>query len=346
MMPTRQQLIQAGRQDLVKMVTRAGGFLDVAAQLGFRARRRPPGYWEDEAALEAELAYFVAAHWVVFENPEVSLSRSDDRYWYNQVTHRVTWDEPSMPESVALDSEGSEILVEAEEDRVMPSRSSILAAGRYDLHNAITAAGGYVATGEMLGRRPAWPPSHRLKAWKMLVVELKEAAEAADLPVRTMPTATMLLDQDRGDIVRAVARLGGFGIVAEKLGWRTFRRPRNAWQNIHYVLQELRAFVGEEEDGGGEEVEVVGIKGVEEGMDDDGGDGSSNREKKKKEKKRRMPTHEELRRAGRHDLRFALQQHGSKVLADMLGWEVPYKSNRRERKKGGVCLEQSTAPTR
>lgn len=310
MMPTRQQLMQAGRQDLVKMVTRAGGFLDVAAQLGFRARRRPPGYWEDEAALEAELAYFVAAHWVVFENPEASRSRTEDRYWYNQVTHRVTWDEPSMPESVALDSEGSEILVEAEEDRVMPSRSSILAAGRYDLHNAITAAGGYVATGEMLGRRPAWPPSHRLKAWKMLVVELKEAAEAADLPVRTMPTANMLLDQDRGDIVRAVVRLGGFGIVAEKLGWKTFRRPKNAWQNICYVLQELRDFVGEEEDGDGGE-------GEEEGED-------------KVKKKRRMPTHEELRRAGRHDLRFALQKHGSKVLADMLGWEVSYKSGRGE----------------
>jgi hypothetical protein len=45
-------------------------------------------------------------------------------------------------------------------------------------------------------------------------------------------------------------------------------------------------------------------------MDDYGGDGSSNREKKKKEKN--MLTHEKLKRAGRHDLRFALEQHDSK----------------------------------
>ena len=36
----------------------------------------------------------------------------------------------------------------------------------------------------------------------------------------------------------------------------------------------------------------------------------------------RMPTHEELRTAGRHDLRHALQRHGSAEVARVAGLEV------------------------
>ena len=42
-MPTKKQLVAAGRQDLVKLVMAAGGFISVAQLLGLRARRRPEG---------------------------------------------------------------------------------------------------------------------------------------------------------------------------------------------------------------------------------------------------------------------------------------------------------------
>lgn len=42
-MPTKEALKAAGRDDLIKLVTLAGGFTEVAQYLGLRARRRPQG---------------------------------------------------------------------------------------------------------------------------------------------------------------------------------------------------------------------------------------------------------------------------------------------------------------
>lgn len=42
-MPTKRQLIASGREDVVKMVTAAGGFIHVAHLLGLRAKRKPEG---------------------------------------------------------------------------------------------------------------------------------------------------------------------------------------------------------------------------------------------------------------------------------------------------------------
>ena len=42
-MPTKRQLVSAGREDLVKLITSAGGFIHVAHLLGLRAKRKPAG---------------------------------------------------------------------------------------------------------------------------------------------------------------------------------------------------------------------------------------------------------------------------------------------------------------
>jgi hypothetical protein len=80
-------------------------------------------------------------------------------YWYNQVTRRVRWTEPVLPEVLPLDDEGSVLFTDSNDDRAMPSRASILAAGRYDLHAAVVAAGGYTSVADDLDRWPAWPPT-------------------------------------------------------------------------------------------------------------------------------------------------------------------------------------------
>lgn len=46
-MPSKKDLVKAGRWDLVKLVVRAGGFPAVANGVGLISRRRPNGYWED-----------------------------------------------------------------------------------------------------------------------------------------------------------------------------------------------------------------------------------------------------------------------------------------------------------
>ena len=52
-MPTKQQLIHHGREDLVKQVVAAGGFIHVAHLLGLRAKRKPAGP-SDHAAVTGQ----------------------------------------------------------------------------------------------------------------------------------------------------------------------------------------------------------------------------------------------------------------------------------------------------
>jgi hypothetical protein len=61
-MPTQQQMVQAGRADLALAITRSGGQRAVAERLGLRPAdpRRAPGYWTDFANVARELAEFVA----------------------------------------------------------------------------------------------------------------------------------------------------------------------------------------------------------------------------------------------------------------------------------------------
>eukprot|EP00879_Flechtneria_rotunda_P029809 GHRR01032260.1.p2 GENE.GHRR01032260.1~~GHRR01032260.1.p2 ORF type:complete len:100 (+),score=26.57 GHRR01032260.1:1348-1647(+) len=59
-MPTKQQLLAAGRHDLVALISKVGGFAQVALLLGFKAPRRPVGYWDNLETLDTELDQFIA----------------------------------------------------------------------------------------------------------------------------------------------------------------------------------------------------------------------------------------------------------------------------------------------
>lgn len=349
-MPRRRELVAAGRRDLVRLIAAAGGFVEVAQELGFEASRRPPGYWEDEEALDRELTLFVAANWVRFEEgpaeelaaaafvaPDDAFAAPDadydssgssgssgeeeeggegwgagseeggcgpgavsssslnpapprDReiYWYNQVTRSMRWTQPVLPQALELDDQGSLLLTDSAEDRAMPSRSALFAAGRFDLHHAIVGAGGYGAVAEALDRFPAWPPTRRLRSLRTLAGELREAGGDLGLPRGRMPTRTQLTALGREDLHLAVMRAGGYPAVAEKLRWKSQRKKRGAWEDLGAVAADFAAFAAARGGGGG-------------------GDPL------------RLPTHEELRRAGRHDLRHALQRHGSAAVAEAAG---------------------------
>ena len=62
------------------VVTTLNLAVQVAQQLGFRSRRRPAGYWDNEDNLDREIAQFVAANWTQMEHPQ-----PEENYWYNQV---------------------------------------------------------------------------------------------------------------------------------------------------------------------------------------------------------------------------------------------------------------------
>ena len=69
----------------------------------------------------------------------------------------MQWEQPQEPETIPLDDAGSVIFVDDDADRVMPSRSAVLAAGRFDLHHGIMYQGGYQETAKVLDRPHTWP---------------------------------------------------------------------------------------------------------------------------------------------------------------------------------------------
>lgn len=317
-MPTQKALEEAGRHDLVRMIVSVGGFLDVAQTLGFRAARRPAGYWDDEVALDRELSLFVAANWIKFDitNQEYDIQESlqtvgdsgdlplptptQQYYWYNQVTHRVRWSEPVLPEAVPLDDDGSVLFTDTYEDRAMPSRNALLAAGRYDLHSAIVNGGGYAVVAEELERWPAWPLTKHLQDFKSFATEVKEFCLEHSLPHRKLPSASEFQCFGRPDLHQATLRHGGYTKVAHRLRWKTHRRPAGAWKDLNNAAAAVRRFAEQ----------VATENGLQE---------------------LKMPTHEELRAAGRHDLRHLLQKHGSAVVAEAAGLPPLKRSGKRGR---------------
>ncbi|RMZ52828.1 hypothetical protein APUTEX25_000947 [Auxenochlorella protothecoides] len=213
-------------------------------------------------------------------------------YWYNQVTGRVSREAPELPTLIALADDGSEVLAEPREDVVMPSRGHLLAAGRYDLHYAVTMHGGYRAVGAALGRAPPRPRQRHLGGAQRLRRELTRWALDAGLEPGGMPTANQLLGGGRNDLYNAPPpdRAG-------RHAWRrVFRHGRQAGSQAPQAGQGPVARPGR---GGG------GVPGLHGGA---GGDAA-----------RVLPSQAELLAGGRRDLVYALQKYGSAPLAAALG---------------------------
>ena len=81
----------------------------------------------------------MADHWAELRDED------DVKYFYNSILDRTEWEEPKLPTRIPLDDEGTLLLAEEKEHRVMPSRSDLLSSGRYDLNAAIRTHGGYRA---------------------------------------------------------------------------------------------------------------------------------------------------------------------------------------------------------
>lgn len=113
------------------------------------------------------------------------------------------------PTRIELDDMGSYVLVEDEQDRVMPTVTAVKSAGRYSLHQAISMHGGYAAVAEALDRSPCWPRHPHLREDPAaLRDELVDVALREGLDRGTMPTLAMLREAGRSDLHGAVIGLG------------------------------------------------------------------------------------------------------------------------------------------
>ena len=118
------------------------------AQRASNATAWPPVTSEANAT-QQELSLFIAANWMELPDAE-----EGEPYYHNTITGRSQWVEPQPPTKFLLDDEGTMLLAEDEQDRVMPSRKDVTSAGRYDLHHAIVYHGGYRAVSRRTARAP------------------------------------------------------------------------------------------------------------------------------------------------------------------------------------------------
>lgn len=113
-------------------------------------------------------------------------------------------------------------------DGLMPRRAELRSLGAYDIEQAVVAAGGFEKVAEQLG----WT-SNRKKPrgyWSDLVNVEREVLsfiEENRLEPGVMPSRPQLEELGRKDIARSLAKHGGAGVIAGKIGLMPRRyRPR------------------------------------------------------------------------------------------------------------------------
>lgn len=107
------------------------------------------------------------------------------------MTGKTQWEAPQSPQSIPVDDAGTFIFAEEEADRVMPSRSAVLAAGRFDLHHGIMYQGGYRAAALALDRPHSWP-RHKVGPWQSQILEMVEHDQNMSVWVRRSHTVIWL----------------------------------------------------------------------------------------------------------------------------------------------------------
>ncbi|QDZ24122.1 hypothetical protein A3770_12p66400 [Chloropicon primus] len=223
-LPSRSQFESLGRCDLQKIVEKQGGHFEVAACLGYKPFKNPPGYWDSEN-IEAEVAKFLESFWVVSRD---------------QMRHSLTGETRTSAEGLLA-------------TKLLPNLKLLVDSGRHDLVYAIKMNGGFKATAKELGRTiysPKMVHKHRLQ-WDFHYFE-KEMRKVMEHPdcLKECPTMDKLPAQRlirkirRHDVDAAISHHGGYYEVARKMNLKSsFKRVRGYWNDKENLLREIRAFV-------------------------------------------------------------------------------------------------------
>jgi hypothetical protein len=281
-MPSRAELIDMGRSDLLPLIAKAGGFSSTAAEIGLKWRgKKQNGYWEDPSNLDKEIEQLINSSWLDMGG-----------YFINSMTQSSA--KKPTPERGAK--------------RFMPTISALKSAGRWDLYQQIARFGGVKAVGEMLGRKSVTKAGrqaivatrdelmHEIQTFIQTREEQgrqEEGCRSSD-KVR-LPTESELHQAGRSEIAHGIQRLvGGFARLAEESGMTTARRPRSYWRNTENVVNEVTAFVADRDRS------MQDSEGMVEDLDD--------------VPLPKFPTQIELKAAGRDDLIYAIRLHGHQKL--------------------------------
>eukprot|EP00892_Ulva_mutabilis_P002982 jgi/Ulvmu1/12685/UM094_0042.1 len=106
------------------------------------------------------------------------------------------------------------------ERQQLPNRKELLASGRLDIINAISAFGGYTAVAEKMQWSVAKVTRRPRGYWgslRNIQTELDLFNDEFDLPIGTVPKKSFLQKMSRWDIIKALERAGGSTEVAKML---------------------------------------------------------------------------------------------------------------------------------
>ncbi|GAB0492478.1 hypothetical protein MMPV_003741 [Pyropia vietnamensis] len=227
-MPTRRQLLAAGRSDLVSAIAYRGGFTAVAHRLGW-VSVQPRRHW---------------ASWPVFREAVIAAgAAAPDGHW---------WVRGDLAAASRL--HGGPAVVAA---RLYSERGGLALPGVAMAADAAAAPGrgpGLVLAGEACSaatgasssaRRPRRPAGF-WRDWKTMEGAVRSFAET-HMDGR-MPTQRELRSAQRTDLLGALRIHGGLGHVTSRLALpvaRRNRRRRNHWAEPSTLHAELRAYMAD-----------------------------------------------------------------------------------------------------
>ncbi len=295
-LPTRLDLIKAGKSALGSSIARHGGSYTVAERLclSLQVPRKPRKYWNDFANVEREVRAFAAVQGASGVMPtEKSLDAAKRGDLKNALTKHGGARVVAVRLNLALPSSQKpkgywddlgnlerEVLKHIEEHGtpgIMPTHNELREAGRYDMAVAINTHGGLGVTAERLGLRSGntQQPTGYWKDFGNVAQELLAFIQDSGTP-GVMPTQIELRDAHRNDLHHAIVKHGGSSSVAAQLGLLPSHSQKSPgyWDDFANVEREVREFVSR-----------LGTPGM-------------------------MPSSSELRDAGLGSLEVALNKHG------------------------------------
>ncbi|XWK90534.1 MAG: helicase-related protein [Phormidium sp.] len=304
-MPSSEELKKANRGDLAYAIQEHGGHSVVAEKLSLTYARKKQGYWESFSNLSLELLNFIKENGSLDVMPTSDELKKSGRGnlataiqkhgGYSTVAKRLGLKTAYVKKGYWQDFSNVkyEILKFIEERNIsdiMPSQEELKKAGRGDLAQAIQKHGGYRAVAEKLdlalvcSAKPKgyWDDFNNLK------LELIAFIDKSSNPCK-MPTDSELKKHNRGDLINAIKKHGGYQSVAKLLGLSYRRNKSGHWHDLANLEREIFDFI-----------EKHGIPQM-------------------------MPTYEQLQEAKRGDIISGIYKHGGfPSVAQKLGLELSY----------------------
>ena len=241
-MPTKSDFQRHAHQALYRAFPLHGGIRAVAARLGLQmtATAKPLGYWQDFENVKRELLAFIRSsgqpgvmptytQFVAYHRTDL-LAACRPHGGLLAVAQRLGLQRPGASKPLGywadfanVESELRAFLQTQEDQTFLPTRRVLIQAGRHDLAYALYRHGGTTLVAARLGLRASQRQNAR--RWQSFSVVKRAILVFTRLHGlgKIMPTQRQLNQAGYGGLSKAILKYGGFPVVAQRLGLKSYR---------------------------------------------------------------------------------------------------------------------------